>query len=98
MFAFPAGAHADIPSTGAGTAQTPHHGVDQGKLRRSLPRMVVASMKTADGRYVVYVHERHVAELALVDGARRTTVLGPAALYEITDRLVALGYTDLQPE
>ena len=60
--------------------------------------MVVASMKTADGRFVVYVHERHVAELAAVEGVRRTTVLGPAPLYKVTDWLVARGYTDLQPE
>jgi hypothetical protein len=60
--------------------------------------MVVACMKTADGRFVVYVHERQVAELAEVRGVSRTTVYGPAPLYRVTDRLVALGYTHLQPE
>jgi hypothetical protein len=60
--------------------------------------MVVASMRTADGRFVVYVHEGQRAELAVANGVRRTTVFGPAPLYKVTDRLVALGYTRLQPE
>lgn len=62
--------------------------------------MVVASAMTADGRYVVYVHEQQRAELCEVHGSSRYTVLGPAPLYKVTDRLVALGYgqNDLEPE
>lgn len=62
--------------------------------------MVVACMLTADGRYVVYVHEHQRAELCEAIGVSRITVLGPLPLYRIMDRLVELGYgeDDLQPE
>jgi hypothetical protein len=54
--------------------------------------MVVTCMKTADGRFAVYVQPGHVAELVAVKGVRRTIVLGPAPLFQVTDRLVELGY------
>jgi hypothetical protein len=59
--------------------------------------MVVTCMKTTDGRYAVYVHPGHSAELIAIEGVRRTTILGPAPLFRVTDRLVELGYevTDL---
>ena len=62
--------------------------------------MDVTCMQTADGRYVVYVHPGHIAELAAVEGVRRRTIIGPAPLYKVTDWLVARGYglADLQPE
>jgi hypothetical protein len=61
---------------------------------------VQACWRTIDGRYVVYIHEHQRAELCAVQGRSRPTILGPAPLYRITDRLVEFGYTweQLRPE